>query len=440
MVTGDRAVFRPFFSSVVDWPRQSPTGGFFQSLPQPRWGCFRSWAVTQGSSCLATLGFGAESRWDSWRRFAKRRTGKPLRRHTTVRTFTSRDTRTYLSGQPFIVIIDFLRLALLFCLLPFAFPARAELFQLPTANHAIFEPGGEERFFAGTEGKTWISGTFGCVRTDGWQVHEGLDIRSVRRDKHGEPEDPVMATADGTVAYINRRPALSNYGNYIVLRHQIEGMEIFSVYAHLSAVREGLQAGQSVRAGETIATMGRTSNTHQRISKERAHVHFELDTIVNDRFAEWFQHTSPGQRNDHGNWNGQNLTGIDPRLVLLEEHQEGPRFSLVHYIQSETPLCKVFVRATSFPWLRHYRPLIKPNPVAEKEGVAGYEITLDFNGVAIELVPRAASEIKGRGKYVLIAVNEAEEKKNPARKFVTKKSGRWELAPHGINLLDLMTY
>src|ERR1043166_4503603 len=33
--------------------------------PQPRcgWGCLRT--VTQGSSCLATLGFGTESRWDS---------------------------------------------------------------------------------------------------------------------------------------------------------------------------------------------------------------------------------------------------------------------------------------------------------------------------------------------------------------------------------------
>src|SRR6185503_10559164 len=33
--------------------------------PQPRWGC-RSWAGhTQGSSCLATLGFVTESLWDS---------------------------------------------------------------------------------------------------------------------------------------------------------------------------------------------------------------------------------------------------------------------------------------------------------------------------------------------------------------------------------------
>ena len=136
---------------------------------------------------------------------------------------------------------------------------------MPTANHALFEPGGEERFFVGTVGKTVDDRkTFGCVRSDGWQMHEGLDIRCLQRDKHGEPTDPVMATADGTVVYINSRPSLSNYGNYIVVRHQIEGMEIYSLYAHLHNAREGLRVGQPVKAGEVIALMGRTANTHER--------------------------------------------------------------------------------------------------------------------------------------------------------------------------------
>ena len=53
----------------------------------------------------------------------------------------------------------------------------AEAFKVPTANQAIFERGAEEKFFVGTVGKPWMSGTFGCVRTEGWQMHEGLDIR-----------------------------------------------------------------------------------------------------------------------------------------------------------------------------------------------------------------------------------------------------------------------
>ncbi|MDB6111805.1 MAG: Peptidase [Pedosphaera sp.] len=321
-----------------------------------------------------------------------------------------------------------------------AWTSPAETFQLPTANRALFEKGGEERFFVGTVGKPWTSGTFGCVRSDGWQIHEGLDIRCLQRNKRGEPIDPVMATADGTVAYINTRPSLSNYGNYVILRHQIEGLDIYSLYAHLQSVTDGLKVGQSVRAGEQIGILGRTANTHEGISKERAHVHFELNLLVNDHFAEWFKKNSPGQRNDHGNWNGQNLNGLDPRLILLEQQRLGNKFSLVNYISSETELCRVFVRDTNFQWLKRYPLLVKSNPTTEKEGVAGYEIALDYNGVAIELIPRSASEIKGKGKFVLRSVNETEQKKNPGRRLVTQKSGRWELTSHGLNLLELLTY
>ncbi len=320
------------------------------------------------------------------------------------------------------------------------FTARADVFLLPTANRAIYEKGGEERYFVGTVGKPWTSGTFGCVRSDGHQIHEGLDIRCLQRDKRGEPADPVMATADGVVAYINRRPSLSNYGNYIVVRHSIEGLEIYSLYAHLKSVRDDLQPGKAVKAGETIAIMGRTANTAQAISKDRAHVHFELNLLVNDRYAEWHKKFLVGEHNDHGEWNGQNLNGIDPRLVLLQQHEEGAKFSLVRYLHSETEVCRVFVRSTNFPWLKRYQPLMRRNPIAEKEGVAGYEIALDFNGVAFDLIPRAASEIKGKGRFVLLSVNEAEQKKNGARHFVVQKGGRWELGTHGINLLELLTW
>jgi peptidoglycan LD-endopeptidase LytH len=316
---------------------------------------------------------------------------------------------------------------------------RAQMFQFPTANHALLEPGGEERFFVGTTGKPYTTGMFGCVRSNGQQIHEGLDIRCLQRDKRGEPADPVMATADGTVMYINDRPSLSNYGNYIVVRHLVEGMEIYSLYAHLQSVAPSIRAGQPVKAGQTIAIMGRTSNTHETITKDRAHVHFELNLFVNERFSEWYRKNYPGERNDHGIWNGQNLDGIDPRLIFLEEQEQGTNFSLVRFIRSETELCRVFVRSTSFPWLTRYRPLVLRNPVAEKEGVAGYEVAFDFNGVAIQLIPRAASEIKGRGRYELLSVNEAEEKKNPARHYVIKRGAQWELTRHGLEMLDLLT-
>jgi len=321
-----------------------------------------------------------------------------------------------------------------------AIAAQAQPFQLPTANHALFDAGGEERFFVGTVGKPWTTGTFGCVRSGGWQMHEGLDIRCLQRDQRGESSDPVLATADGTVAYISTRPSLSNYGNYLIMRHQVEGLEIYSLYAHLREIRHDLKIGQAVKAGEPVAVMGRTANTRETISKDRAHLHFELNLLVNDRFASWFKKTSPGQRNDHGEWNGQNLLALDPRPILLGQHEQGAKFSLLRFLQNQTELCRVLVRQTDFPWLKRYPALLRSNPRAQKEGIAGYELALNFNGVAFELIPRATSEIKGKAKLQLLSVNDAEYQKNPGRRLVTKKGSRWELTGHGVNLLELLTY
>jgi murein DD-endopeptidase MepM/ murein hydrolase activator NlpD len=315
---------------------------------------------------------------------------------------------------------------------------RAQPFQLPTANHALFEKGGEERFFIGTTGKPWTTGTFGCVRTDGHQLHEGLDIRCLQRDKHGEPTDPVMATADGEVAYINRKAGLSNYGNYIVVKHEIAGIEIYSLYAHLSEVRGDLRAGQKVKAGEKLAIMGRTANTHEGISKERAHVHFELNVLLNERYAQWHNAALPGQRNDHGEWNGRNLLGLDPRLILLQEH-EG-KFNMLSFIEHQNELCRVQVRKTSFPWLKRYPALVQPNPRAQKEGIAGYELALNFIGIPFQVIPRAASELKGKGKFELLSVNQSEHDRNPCCHLVAKKGSGWTLTTHGTELLDLLTW
>ncbi len=313
-------------------------------------------------------------------------------------------------------------------------------FQFPTANHYLYVPGAELKFFAPTlSDKPWTSGSFGCVRNDGWRLHEGLDIRHLHTDRRGEPTDPILATADGTVVYINTRPSLSNYGNYIVIRHRIEGIEIYSLYGHLSVVRPGLKPGDAVKAGEVIATMGRTSNA-ETIAPWRAHVHFELNVLLNDHFAEWFKHASPGERNDHGEWNGLNLLGLDARAILLEEHNPARPFSLLNFLRGQTELCRVLVRATDFPYLRRYPMLVLKNPVAEREGVAGYEMALNYNGVPFALMPRAASEIKSRAKFQLLSVNEAEEKANPCRKLVVWRRGRWELGNEGLRELELLVY
>jgi peptidoglycan LD-endopeptidase LytH len=321
----------------------------------------------------------------------------------------------------------------------FGMSATAQVFRLPTANHALFEKGGEARFFAPTVGKPWTSGTFGCVRTDGWQMHEGLDILSVQKDRRGEPTDPVMASADGVVAYVNSKSGLSNYGRYVILHHVVEGLEVYTLYAHLSEIRSGLKAGAAVKAGETIATLGRSSNTRSGIGKDRAHVHFEINLLVSERFPEWFKRTHPGERNDHGLWNGRNMVGLDPRRILLDQRANGNGFTLHGFLRQQAELFRVQVRDPRLPWARRYAALVEPNPALGGQAPAGYELVFDYNGLPFRIIPKAASELKGSSKYRLVSVSAGEYERNHCRKLVTQKSGSWQLTPHGLSLLDQLT-
>lgn len=315
----------------------------------------------------------------------------------------------------------------------------AQPFYLPTANRDIFQPGGETRYFVGTTGRPWTSGTFGCVRSDGQQLHEGWDIRALSRDHQGEPLDEVRATADGVVRYLNDRPALSNYGRFAVLEHRVNGLEVYSIYAHLAHFRPGLAVGQRVRAGEPLGRMGRTANTAEGISKDRAHLHFELGLRLSDRFTAWQRKHFPGQRNDHGEFNGRNFVGVDPLMIFREQQRQGARFDLVRALQNQTLLCRVQVRATRFAWLRRYPQFVVDNPRVRQGGVAGYEISLNYHGLPFKLVPLSASELKSSARYHLVEVNAGEQQARPCGKLVARRGDRWRLTATGERFLDLLT-
>lgn len=328
---------------------------------------------------------------------------------------------------------------LLFCLFTTAAALRAQPFQLPTANRDIFQPGGETRYFVGTLGRPWTSGTFGCVRSDGQQLHEGWDIRATARDARGEPTDAVWATADGVVVYVNDRPAVSNYGRFAILQHRVDGLEIYSIYAHLARFTPGLKAGQPIRVGQVLGVMGRTANTTQGISKERAHLHFELALRLSDRFSAWHRKHFPGQRNDHGEFNGRNFVGVDPLPIFREQQRQGPRFNLVRVLQNQTLLCRVQVRASRPSWVRRYPQFVVDNPRARQEGVAGYEISLNYHGLPYRWVPLAKAELKSRARFHLIEVNAAEQQARPCGKLVVRRGTDWRLTTAGEGLLDLLT-
>ncbi len=316
--------------------------------------------------------------------------------------------------------------------------SRGQALQLPTANRALLASGKpDEQFLVGTAGQSWESGQFGCVRSGGRQFHEGIDIRSIQQDRRGEPTDPVLAAADGTVAYVNLKAATSTYGIYVVLRHVIDHVEIHTLYAHLASVEKAVRVGQPVRAGQPIGVLGRTANTRQPITKDRAHVHFEVCFRASLNFDSWHRAHTKGARNDHGEFNGRNFLGIDPAHVLAEAAAHGPRFSLARHLAAQPETLRVLVRDPALPWARRFAGLVQTNPVASKEGVAAWEIAMAFNGAPLRLVPRSARECQGHAKIHVLSVNEANGSSHACSRLVVRRGQAWTILPKLEDILEL---
>jgi murein DD-endopeptidase MepM/ murein hydrolase activator NlpD len=108
---------------------------------------------------------------------------------------------------------------------------------------------------AGVEPRACES-SFGAPRSE-HRTHEGIDIFA----KKGTP---VVAATDGEVLKVGHDRLGGN-----VISVAGEGLNIY-YYAHLDRVRPDLKAGQIVRAGEPLGTVGNTGNART----TPAHLHF----------------------------------------------------------------------------------------------------------------------------------------------------------------------
>ncbi|MFT4689360.1 MAG: murein DD-endopeptidase MepM/ murein hydrolase activator NlpD [Limisphaerales bacterium] len=333
-------------------------------------------------------------------------------------------------------LIRVLILSLLVVLAP---SVPAQQFHLPTPNRQ-FGVGDEARFYAPTSpDRDWVSGSYGCVRTKGGQFHEGIDILRVNTDRHGEPIDKITAAAEGQVAYLSRSSGASLYGKYVVLQHKVEGVLIYTLYAHLSSIKDSLRIGSQVRAGTMLGILGRTANTRTRIGRERAHVHFEVALLANRQFSGWHKKAYEG-KNEHGIWHGWNLLGLDPTEVFRRPATAGNGFSMLNYIRYQREMCRVLVPKTDFSFARDYRPLMRRNATAERAGIDGYELVLNFAGIPCQLIPRSKQEVKFESGYTLLRVIESEALSNRCRKLITKERGKWRLTKTGTRFLDILTF
>ncbi len=114
---------------------------------------------------------------------------------------------------------------------------------------------------AGPFGSRGAVGLFGAARNDG-RTHEGLDMTA-------NCGRPLVAVRSGTVLKAATDPELK--GNYVVMKGRSERRTY--LYAHLRRPAT-VRAGQTVRAGRRLGSVGQTGNA----AGTPCHLHFEVRT------------------------------------------------------------------------------------------------------------------------------------------------------------------
>ena len=250
--------------------------------------------------------------------------------------------------------------------------------RLPTSNSPV--PGNEGAFYMRVEQDTvhglrqfgWEAGQYGFVRDvvrtpvgrTFNRLHEGLDIAPLGRDANGEPLDTVRAAYDGVVAYTFKSGA-SAFGRHLVVERDWGAGPVYTLYAHLNEVL--------VSEGDTVAAeapIGRLGYTGRFINRARAHVHFEVDLMINDNIGPWLARHY-GRAVPHGRFFGTNLAGLNPTELL--EAAQAPDFDFVRYVRSLPVGYRVAVPGdrpldllNRYPWMRTDRPLAQtPTPTAD---------------------------------------------------------------------------
>ncbi len=267
---------------------------------------------------------------------------------------------------------------------------------LPTRNDALLRGDGPSfyqythRTFEGRRSKPWQGGQYGFVRNplrtaEGiiyTKFHEGVDIRPVYRDHRGEPADTVVSIDDGYVVYVNNYERQSSYGKYVVVEHWWGGSPFYSLYAHLNSVT--VRRGQRIRQGEPIGKLGYTGRG---IDRERAHLHFEINMLLNRNFGDWYaKHYRSSNRHDV--FNGVNLAGLDVAgLYLALAHD--PDLSIEEFVMSSEPAYAVaFPNGGDLDLMARYEWLIDWSARADQgEPVHSWEVTFTASGLPTRIIP-----------------------------------------------------
>lgn len=307
----------------------------------------------------------------------------------------------------------------------------------PTPSTAYLEGKPTEAFIQATASGVEESGLYGCVRSGGGQFHEGIDIKPVKRDRRGEPADPIFAAMGGVVRYISRQPGNSSYGRYIVIEHPQQSPAVYTLYAHLASVEAGLKVGDTVERDQVIALMGRSASGYA-IPRDRAHLHFEIGLWLTRDFQGWYNWKKFGSANEHRFFNGMNLAGINA-LDFYDKLRARRVETFQQYFAQLTPAVRLRIATKKVPDFIERYPALLTKPIPP-DGVGGWELVLNEMGVPFGWTPLTPMELIGLApnEIRVIEADEALLKRFRCKSLVFTKRGKPAIGKDLETLLQLL--
>jgi murein DD-endopeptidase MepM/ murein hydrolase activator NlpD len=303
----------------------------------------------------------------------------------------------------------------------------------PTPNRAWAEGKPIAAFIQPTVSGDPASGCFGCVRDNGFQFHEGLDLKPVARDARGEPRDEVSAVLPGVVRHVNLRPGESSYGRYIVIEHTDVSPSVYTLYAHLARVLPGIAAGAHVERGQAIAIMGHSAGGYA-IPRDRAHLHFEMGLMMTREFEAWYVRKRFGSPNEQGVWNGMNLMGFDP-LDFYSRWRAREVDNFQEYFARMKAQVRLRIATHQVPdFIRRYPSLLQ-EPLPEGP-LGGWEIACDWTGLPFAWRPLTPAEFRGQATYqvTLLEVDRTSVVQHRA-KVLVRRRGSGYVVGHDLEIV-----
>lgn len=103
-------------------------------------------------------------------------------------------------------------------------------------------------------------------------IHLGIDLWIAANT-------PIYAPLEGTIHSFKNNKNHGDYGPTIILKHQIDAVEFYTLYGHLSiAAIQNLKVGAEVKQGDQIATLG----TAEFNGDYAPHLHFQVIKAIQD--------------------------------------------------------------------------------------------------------------------------------------------------------------